>query len=128
MSRIHASPVGLEFEAMSQVVRTGDTVWVSGLVAWHDGAVDGPGDSHAQGRRIVDNLRRCLATVGATTADVVRLTCYVTAAEHYDGWRAAKREAWADGPYPAATTVIVAGLLHPDFLIEVSAVAVVESP
>jgi enamine deaminase RidA (YjgF/YER057c/UK114 family) len=111
---------------MSQVVRTGDTVWVSGLTAWHEGAVDAPGDSHAQGRRIVHNLSRCLAAVGATTADVVRLTCYLTAAEHFDGWRAAKLEAWGDGPHPAATTVVVAELLHPDFLIEVEAVAVVE--
>jgi enamine deaminase RidA (YjgF/YER057c/UK114 family) len=126
MSRRYASPPDLEFEAMSQVVRTGDTVWVSGLAAYRDGEVIGIGDSLAQARQILVNLDRCLSTVGGSLAAVVRLTCFVTDEAHFAGYRQAKHEAFAGRPFPAATTVVVAGLLVPEFLMEVEAIAVID--
>lgn len=71
------------------------------------------------------NIDTGLRAAGMSKADLVKLTVYLT-----DGSPAAvatyraRRDAWiGDGPAPAATLLIVAGLAAPAFLCEVDAVA-----
>ena len=54
----------------------------------------------------------------------MQTTEYVTSTENYKGTAQVRREVFK-GPYPTATGVIVAGLLRPEALIEISAVAVI---
>jgi enamine deaminase RidA (YjgF/YER057c/UK114 family) len=54
---------------------------------------------------------------------VVKLTAYVTDALVYKDYAEVKARIFRGITPPAATTVIVRGLLHPDLLIEVEAVA-----
>ncbi|ONK11920.1 RidA family protein [Streptomyces sp. MP131-18] len=109
------------------VLGTGTFVAVSGQVALDEaGEVVGRGDAAAQARQVFENLRRCLAAAGATFADVVKLTYYVTDVAHLPAVRAARDEALGAGALPASTAVQVAALFRPEFLLEVEAFAVVD--
>jgi enamine deaminase RidA (YjgF/YER057c/UK114 family) len=108
----------------SRAVRVGDRVHVSGTApVWPDGSCDP--DPEVQADRCFAIVAAALADVGASLDDVVRTRVYVTSAEV---WEAVGRaHARAVGHVrPAATMVVVAGLLDPRWLVELEADAVVE--
>ncbi|MFI8952154.1 RidA family protein [Streptomyces sp. NPDC053750] len=108
------------------VVGTGRFVAVSGQLALdEDGRLVGEGDPAAQARQVFENLRRCLAAAGASFDDVVKLTFFVTDMAHMPAIRAARAEHIPDDRLPAASAVRVAGLVRPEFLMEIEAFAVV---
>ncbi|KUL25104.1 RidA family protein [Streptomyces regalis] len=108
------------------VLGTGRFVAVSGQLALdEDGELVGEGDPAAQARQVFENLRRCLAAAGGTFDDVVKLTYFVTDMAHMPAIRAARAEHIPDDRLPAASAVQVAGLVRPEFLMEVEAFAVV---
>ncbi|MER8010130.1 RidA family protein [Streptomyces sp. NPDC094149] len=107
------------------VMGTGRLVAVAGQVAVdEDGKPVGEGDPEAQARQVFENLRRCLAAVGASFDDVVKLTYFVTDMAHMPAIRAARAEHIPDDRLPAASAVQVAALVRPEFLLEVEALAV----
>jgi enamine deaminase RidA (YjgF/YER057c/UK114 family) len=111
---------------MSQAIRKGKQVFLAGQVALDEsGNVVGEGDAAAQCEQIFRNVERLLAKAGARLDDVVLLTCYLTDARHFPAYSAAKRRLFPADP-PAGTSVIVAGLLDPRFLLEVEVVAVID--
>ncbi|MFG2550128.1 RidA family protein [Streptomyces sp. NPDC048581] len=112
------------------VLGTGRFVAVSGQLALdEEGRLVGAGDPAAQARQVFENLRRCLAAAGATFDEVVKLTYFVTDMAHLPAVRAARAEHIPDDRLPAASAVQVAGLVRPEFLMEVEAFAVVpDSP
>ncbi|MEV5756765.1 RidA family protein [Streptomyces tendae] len=108
------------------VLGTGRFVAVSGQLALdEDGKPVGEGDPAAQARQVFENLRRCLASAGATFDDVVKLTYFVTDMAHMGAIRAARAEHIPDDRLPAASAVQVAALVRPEFLMEIEAFAVV---
>ncbi|MGI5379311.1 RidA family protein [Streptomyces sp. CA-251387] len=108
------------------VLGTGRFVAVSGQLALdEDGKLVGEGDEAAQARQVFENLRRCLAAAGATFDDVVKLTYFVTDMTHMPALRTARAAHIPDDRLPAASAVQVAGLVRPEFLMEVEAFAVV---
>ncbi|BET46463.1 MULTISPECIES: RidA family protein [Streptomyces] len=108
------------------VLGTGRFVAVSGQLALdEDGKTVGEGDPAAQARQVFENLRRCLASAGATFDDVVKLTFFVTDMAHMGAIRAARAEHIPDDRLPAASAVQVAALVRPEFLMEIEAFAVV---
>ncbi|MFA3872694.1 RidA family protein [Streptomyces sp. MMCC 100] len=108
------------------VLGTGRFVAVSGQLALdEDGKVVGEGDPAAQARQVFENLRRCLASAGATFDDVVKLTFFVTDMAHMGAIRAARAEHIPDDRLPAASAVQVGALVRPEFLMEIEAFAVV---
>ena len=76
----------------SQVVTgRGRLVVVSGQLAQDEnGELVGPGDPGAQARQVFENLRRCLAQVGAGFADVVKLTFFLLDVADLPAVRAAR--------------------------------------
>jgi enamine deaminase RidA (YjgF/YER057c/UK114 family) len=107
------------------VMGTGRFVAVSGQLALdEDGKLVGEGDPAAQARQVFENLRRCLAAAGATFAEVVKLTYFVTDMAHLPAIRAARAEHIPDGRLPAMSAVQVAALVRPEFLMEIEAFAV----
>ncbi len=115
-------PPGMRFAGMSQAVRCGEWITVSGQVALKDGKVIGTGDAEAQARQCFDNIAAALAEAGAGLEDVVSLRCYLTDKSAYAGYAAVKNVLFAEHP-PASTSLIVTALLLPDLLMEVEAVA-----
>jgi enamine deaminase RidA (YjgF/YER057c/UK114 family) len=107
------------------VAFSGRLLAVSGQVpADREGRVVGPGDPAAQVRQVFENLAAALAAAGATMADVVKLTVFLTDLGDLPAYRAVRDEyVSADRP-PASSLVQVSGLVHPDFRVEVDALAV----
>ncbi|MGV9453562.1 RidA family protein [Streptomyces sp. NPDC003635] len=108
------------------VMGTGRLVAVAGQLPLDEkGDLVGADDPAAQARQVFENLRRCLAAAGATFADVVKLTFYVTDLADLPAIRAARAEHIPDDRLPAASAVQVAGLVRPEFRMEIEAFAVV---
>lgn len=114
-------------QAFALMSRGGDYVWLSGQTA-HDeaGQIVGAGDVAAQARYIFRKIENALAEhAGVGMGAVVRLTTYfvqpLEPALTSQYW-AVRREFFGSNP-PASTGVQVAGLVTPDTLIEIDAVA-----
>ena len=111
--------------SISQAIRVGNTVYVSGQVAFDgDGEIVGVGDAAAQAEQCFKNLAAVLEAGGASLGDVVKLTNYFTSADYFPAYRDVKQRSFPKDP-PASTSVVVVALLHPDFMMEVEAVAIV---
>ncbi|MFJ5302811.1 RidA family protein [Streptomyces sp. NPDC088350] len=107
------------------VLGTGRFVAISGQLALdEDGKLVGEGDPAAQARQVFENLSRCLAAAGATFDNVVKLTFFVTDMAYLPAIRAARAAHIPDDRLPAASAVQVAGLVRPEFLMEIEAFAV----
>lgn len=108
----------------SQGIRTGDLVHVAGQVPTaDDGTLVGPGDPAAQVHRVIDRIRTVVEAAGGTLDDVCKVTIYLADFEHFD----AVNEAYGsrfDPPHPARTSVR-AGMVRPEFLVEMDALAYV---
>lgn len=104
--------------------RPGRVVWTSGQVAMNaDGTAAPPGDWEAQTRLCFRNLGRALEAAGAAWSDVVKLTYFVVDVSALGTIRAVRDE-FVDTEHPPASSLVqVAGLIRPDLLIEVEAVA-----
>jgi len=76
-------------------------------------------DQHAQA---FANVMAALQAAGMGPEHLVKLTVYVTAAAEVAAYRRA-RDAALQGREVASTLVIVAGLVHPDFVVEIEAIA-----
>jgi enamine deaminase RidA (YjgF/YER057c/UK114 family) len=112
----------MRFPGMSQAVRCGDWITVSGQVALKDGKVVGAGDAAAQARQCFANIEAVLAEAEASLEHIVSLRCYLTDKSAYQGYAEVKAMLFKDKP-PASTTVIINALLVSDLLIEIESVA-----
>lgn len=90
------------------------------------------GDMEAQTRSTLQNLAAALARSNCTTGDVVKTTAFLVGEARFggrpdlEGFGRAWREVFgsADQPdLPARSRVIVAGLMHPAWLVEIEAIA-----
>lgn len=101
-----------------RVVRAGDLVLTAGCTSTVDGVVTGVGDAYAQARTALGIAVDALRSAGAAAGDVVRSRIYITDRAYADAAGRAHGEIFG-AHRPAATMVIVAGLLHPDMLVEI---------
>jgi enamine deaminase RidA (YjgF/YER057c/UK114 family) len=117
---------GSPFEAtigFSRAVRVGSRVVVSGTgPVWPDGSC--PDDAGVQARRCLDIIRGALGDLEARLGDVVRTRMYLRDPSDAEAVGAAHAEVFAHAR-PAATMVIVAGLLDPRWRVEIEAEAIV---
>lgn len=115
---------GSPFEAsigFSRAVRVGPRVVVSGTgPIWPDGSC--PDDAGTQARRCFEIVLAALAELGGSADEVIRTRMYLCAREDADAVAQAHREAFGRAR-PAATMVVVAGLLDPRWKVEVEAEA-----
>ena len=109
----------------SPAVRAGNLLFISGTTAVDDNLnVVGKGDIVAQTRFIFEKFARLLGEAGASFANIVETTDYFLTMEDYKRTAEVRREFFKGPPYPAATGVLVAGLIRKDALIEIKATAV----
>ncbi|MFT4123163.1 MAG: RidA family protein [Microbacteriaceae bacterium] len=110
--------------AYSPAVSAGGLVVTSGQVGTDPltGAVAGDGIA-TQTRACLQNVQRALEAAGVTLDRVVKTTVYLTRAEDLAGMDAVFHE-FFPAPHPARSTVTVAALARPAFLVEIDALAV----
>ncbi len=100
-------------------------VFISGQVPRdRDGNTVGVGDMAAQIRQVGENIKAALAAAGATWDDVVKTTTYVTDIDEFFRHPDVRMEYF--GALPASTTIGISRLSHPDFMVEIEAVAMLE--
>jgi len=112
----------------SDAVKKGKIIMISGIVS-----VDErhhplhPGDLEAQMREIYEQIKKLLEKAGATFDDVIKTVDYITpqALPEYAKTAQIRRE-YFKGNFSAATGIVVNRLLHPDWLIEIDAIAVLD--
>jgi enamine deaminase RidA (YjgF/YER057c/UK114 family) len=102
----------------SRVVRVGPWVLTAGCTSTVDG------DAYAQAVAAFRVALDAVAKAGAATADVVRTRMYVVRAEDCEAVGRAHGEVFG-AVRPAATMVVVAGLIDPAMLVEVEVEAYV---
>jgi aminoacrylate peracid reductase len=109
----------------SPAVRVGNLLFISGTTAVDDNLnVVGKGDIVAQTRFIFEKFDRLLHQAGASFDNIVETTEYFLTLDDYKRTADVRREFFRGPPYPAATGVLVAGLIRKDALIEIKATAV----
>lgn len=114
-------------QPFSQAVKASgkELIFVSGQVALDaQGRVVGPGDMRAQARQALRNLEAIVAAGGATLADIVKLTVYVTDMSQFAQVQEVRSEFWAGMPLPASTALEVRQLVRKEFMVEIEAIVV----
>lgn len=89
-----------------------------------DGHCIGVGDMRAQIDQVGRNIKDALEAAGATLADIVKTTTYVTDMDEYFRHQDVRMKYFADA-LPTSTTVQVARLSRPEFMVEIEALAIV---
>jgi enamine deaminase RidA (YjgF/YER057c/UK114 family) len=111
----------------SRAVRVGERIFVGGTAPiGPDGKTVGVGDAAAQTRRCCEIAAQALAGLGASLSDVVRTRMFITRRADWQAVGAAHGEVFG-AIRPAATMVVVAGLIDPDWLVEIEFDAVVRA-
>jgi len=108
----------------SPAVRVGNLVFLSGTTGTDDrGNIVGPGDIVAQTRRIFEKFSLILHSVGGSLENIVETTDYVLSLDDYKKTAALRHELFKGPPWPAATGVVVSGLVREGALIEIKGIA-----
>ena len=108
----------------SRAVVVGKNVFVAGSAPVMQGGGDPPTGPYAQARRCLEIIGDALAQAGAGFEHVVRTRVYLIRLEDFEEVGRAHGEVFRD-IRPANTTVIVAGLVDPRWLVEIEADAVI---
>jgi enamine deaminase RidA (YjgF/YER057c/UK114 family) len=77
-------------------------------------------------QQVCANLKAALAAVGATMTDLVRRQTFTTDIDAFFQHVDARMEYFGDA-LSTSTTVEVRRLSHPDFLVEIEAIAVIKA-
>jgi enamine deaminase RidA (YjgF/YER057c/UK114 family) len=111
----------------SRVVRVGPLAVTAGCTAVVDGVVQALGDAGRQADIAFGIALAALGEVGVPVESVVATRMSIVDADHADAVGLAHARVFAD-VRPAATMVVVAGLIDPAMLVEVEVTAWVDQP
>ena len=125
-TRTHIKRERAEARAYSQAVITegGRIVWLAGQVgATSTSGNSLAGDFDGQVREVFLRLSQTLEEAGGKLADMVTMTVFITDARYGDRFTELRKEIF-DDDFPASALITVAGLAHPEILVEVQGIAV----
>jgi 2-iminobutanoate/2-iminopropanoate deaminase len=122
--RVITRPDPYEPYLLSQGIRFGELLFISGQAGADDEGRIVPGGLPAQGEQAFANLRRALEAGGSSLADVIKVTIFVTDMGHFQDVVALRRQFFS-APYPADTIAEVKALYDPAAMIEIEAIAAV---
>lgn len=105
-------------------------VYISGQVARNEkGEVVGIGNVEMQARQTFQNISNILDSLGANMQHVIKLNIYATRLDQVPAIRKVRDEFFpANSEKPCSTLVGVTGLVSPEYLLEIEAVAVMDLP
>jgi len=106
-------------------VKGGTTVYLAGV-----GGASGPAgsslDSASQTRNAFGRLREHLADAGGKLDDITTMTVFIIDARYGDEFVKIRGEFFGEN-YPCSALITVAGLARPEMLVEIQAIAVLDS-
>ncbi|MGH7051439.1 MAG: RidA family protein [Acetobacteraceae bacterium] len=116
-------PIGV-FSQATVIEAKGRIVFISGMTARRpDGSIAGIGDIEVQTRQVCENIKSAVEAAGGTMDDICRVDVYVRNIEQFDTIHKVRSQ-YFKPPRPASTMVEVNKMVSPDYLIEISAIAV----
>ena len=125
---IHVSMVDgkARYTHVVTVSGTGKMIFVAGQLARNaQGVCVGKGDMRAQIQQVGENIKTCLGAVGATLADIVKTSTFVT--DYQEFAKHPDMSLRYLGPAtPTSTTVQISRLADPDAMVEIEAIAVID--
>ncbi|WP_338768587.1 RidA family protein [Massilia sp. METH4] len=126
LERVITQPDNYEPYLLSQAIRFGNLLFVSGQAGAGDDGKIVAGGFRAQGEQAFANLRRVLEAGGSSLKDVIKVTIFVTDMGHFQDVVELRREFFS-APYPADTIAEVRALYDPAAMIEIEAIAAVRT-
>ena len=123
MERVVIDPDPYEPFRLSQAIRHGDLLYVSGQ-AGIDGDGTLPHAFEAQAHQAFANLAKVLVAGGSDLTRVVKVTIFVRDLAATFDTIVALREQYFTPPYPADSIVEVSALYSPQALFEIEAIAI----
>ncbi|MBA9070571.1 reactive intermediate/imine deaminase [Methylobacterium sp. RAS18] len=127
MERVVTEPDNYAPFLLSQGIRYGNLLFISGQAGTADDGRIVEGGFRAQGEQAFANLRRALEAGGSSLKDVVKVTIFVTDMSHFKDVVELRRQFFSE-PYPADTIAEVKALYDPAAMIEIEAIAAVHTP
>ena len=116
---------GSHYSQAVAVPSKGTMVFISGMTSRRaDGTIAGIGDIEEQTRQVCENLRHALEAAGGTMADVCRVEVFLRNIGDSERVNKVRRQLFGSPP-PASTVVEVSKLASPEFLVAISAIAVI---
>ncbi|MBV9596787.1 MAG: RidA family protein [Chloroflexi bacterium] len=111
--------------AYAQAARIGDTLFIAGQTPRNiDGSTAAPGDIRGQAEKVFENLEAVLNSCGSSLDRVAKLTVYMTSYEYRTAISEVRARVFASVGRPcASTTVVVSGLMNPEWMVEIEAIA-----
>ncbi len=124
--RTESAPKPLGDYSQAWTVTGGKLVFLAGQVSVDmSGNLVGARDIALQTRTVIENLKKVLEGTGAGMRDVIKLNIYVTnMTEFREKTRDIRREYFPQD-FPASTLVEVKSLAHPEFMVEIEAIAAI---
>ncbi len=112
--------------SMGVVQHEGRVIHFTGQVAWDENEnIVGKDDVRLQTRQCFKNIRAILEAVGGTLNDLVSITTYFMERSQLPLIQEVRSEFLSPDGAPVSTSVMVAGLGHVDFFVELTPVAVI---
>ncbi|MGH8195900.1 MAG: RidA family protein [Woeseiaceae bacterium] len=122
LKRVHTTPDIYEPFLLSQGIRMGDVLYISGQAGYGDDGKIVEGGFLSQGEHAFSNLRRALEAGGSNLENVAKVTIFLTDMGHFKEVVELRRKYFSE-PYPADTIVEVNALYTPEAMIEIEAIA-----
>ena len=127
LERVITQPDNYEPFLLSQGIRFGNLLFISGQAGADDDGQIVAGGFRAQGEQAFSNLRRALEAGGSSLRHVIKVTIFVTDMAHFEDVVALRRRFFS-APYPADTIAQIKALYDPAAMIEIEAIAGVRQP
>lgn len=124
LERVVTEPDNYAPFLLSQGIRYGNLLFISGQAGAADDGRIVEGGFRAQGEQAFANLRRALEAGGSSLTDVIKVTIFVTDMNHFQDVVALRRT-YFSAPYPADTIAEVKALYDPAAMIEIEAIAAI---
>jgi len=111
---------------MGVIQPEGEVIHLTGQVAWDKNEqIIGVGDIEAQTRCCLENIGKLLNFVGGEMNDIVSITTYFTDRTQLPAIQKIRAEFLSTNSPPVSTSIMVAGLGHKEFLVELTPIAVI---
>ena len=124
LQRVKTQPDHYEPFLLSQGIKFGELLFISGQAGAGDDGKIVDGGFKAQGEQAFANLRRALEAGGSSLKNVIKVTIFVTDMGNFKEVVELRRK-YFSLPYPADTIAEIKALYDPAAMIEIEAIAAV---